>query len=63
MITPSHAATASNSVKNTERELRREGSPTMEHMRQAFQAQTALSGQVVKTIRESLLLISTNFVV
>jgi hypothetical protein len=29
----------------------REGSPTKERMRQALQAQTAPSGQVVKTIR------------
>lgn len=46
------------SIKNTERE----GSPTRESVRQALQAQTAPSGQLVKTIRASLLLISTNSV-
>ena len=56
-ITQSQTA-ASNSVKTTERE----GSPTMESMRQALQAQTAPSGQVVKTIRVFLLLILTNSV-
>ena len=40
-------------VKTTQR---RKGSPTIESMRQALQAQTALSGQVVKTIRVYLLL-------
>jgi hypothetical protein len=48
-------------VKNTARE-RREGSksPTIESMRQALQAQTAPSGQVVKTIRVFFLLKSKN---
>ena len=49
------------SVKDTEREGAQ--SPTMESMRQALQAQTAPSGQVVKTIRLYFLLKSKEFVV
>ena len=51
---------ASKSVKTTEQD----GSQTMESMRQALRAQTAPSGQVVKTICVSLLwLILTNYIV
>jgi hypothetical protein len=46
-------------VKNTERE----DSLTKENMRQALQAQTAPSGQVVKTIRVFLLLKSKKIVI
>ena len=60
-IRPRITGTWSQTVKNPEREV----SPTKENMRQALQAQTAPSGQVLKTIRVFLflLLISKNSVV
>jgi hypothetical protein len=60
-IRPRITGARSQTVANPEREI----SPTKENMRQALQAQTAPSGQVLKTIRLFLflLLISKKFIV